>query len=675
MRILTKDFLINHKNNLNKTIEAYKNIQSKATNIINDNKINEDIKEKISELEKEIESIDKLLEVPEETYDGLYYTEAEDIIRLAEDLSAKDKILQNELTGIDEVLTNSLKATNNDLAVLEDIIDLSDNDYEIKEDMDKEIDIKELEKKGFENISKHPIKFVLKSSEKEISAGIKQIIEGINNSISIACSSRKVVIDKENEYQTAKSQAVEAVKKMGSENYSLIQPTRLNVLDTIRNKIDDISNSYTQLTINVMKYTSKFLNDKTYYMGIKDLISLGSISYLKENSACYKDFDEHIKKYDTKIKNTNSELLKEYYETAKEQLISNQNYIKSGELEKRAWNCIGGICPITRFLNIKNKITFKTKEIYDYISNLDKETIKDKFLELCENSANKMIDIFNRGIDLISNTLTKDINTVDSYERNLQLKKIAYDKAASDIGKIQTQLESSLNTFKNNNSDKIEDAEINKNKELLSQIKAIDAVGTQKKVLDNLSENLEKQIKNKEKVLEKANKKNNKKFNKEKHKEIKSLNKDLKTTKKEQSKVEKEINKLKKMQDKEQKINAIKNKLAYNISEFKMDNITIDELRDVSDNDITIKNKIMNAVYNRTEIDDCNECIIKTDNENYVIDTVNRTIKINDDEAIEFKSLAFNENNKMVVTYDEDKYIVSSEINDILTEKQKDIIF
>ena len=83
----------------------------------------------------------------------------------------------------------------------------------------------------------------------------------------------------------------------------------------------------------------------------------------------------------------------------------------------------------------------------------------------------------------------------------------------------------------------------------------------------------------------------------------------------------------------------------------------------------------MNAVYNRTEIDDCNECIIKTDNENYVIDTVNRTIKINDDEAIEFKSLAFNENNKMVVTYDEDKYIVSSEINDILTEKQKDIIF
>ena len=278
MRILTKDFLINHKNNLNKTIEAYKNIQSKATNIINDNKINEDIKEKISELEKEIESIDKLLEVPEETYDGLYYTEAEDIIRLAEDLSAKDKILQNELTGIDEVLTNSLKATNNDLAVLEDIIDLSDNDYEIKEDMDKEIDIKELEKKGFENISKHPIKFVLKSSEKEISAGIKQIIEGINNSISIACSSRKVVIDKENEYQTAKSQAVEAVKKMGSENYSLIQPTRLNVLDTIRNKIDDISNSYTQLTINVMKYTSKFLNDKTYYMVIKDLISLGSIS-------------------------------------------------------------------------------------------------------------------------------------------------------------------------------------------------------------------------------------------------------------------------------------------------------------------------------------------------------------------------------------------------------------
>ena len=110
-----------------------------------------------------------------------------------------------------------------------------------------------------------------------------------------------------------------------------------------------------------------------------------------------------------------------------------------------------------------------------------------------------MIDIFNRGIDLISNTLTKDINTVDSYERNLQLKKIAYDKAASDIGKIQTQLESSLNTFKNNNSDKIEDAEINKNKELLSQIKAIDAVGTQKKVLDNLSENLEKQIKNNKK--------------------------------------------------------------------------------------------------------------------------------------------------------------------------------
>ena len=663
--------------------------------------------ENIKAFNEELKSYEKSEIAPEEDYSSLYATNDSDIMMLADDLSAIDSKLQKETAGTALMIKESLQKAKDDIEEMQNIIDLEPDTYrEINKD-ELEIDVNNLEKMGQELIAEHPIKFIFSQTAKSINEGINNITEAISDSIMIASNARKAVYDKDYEYKTSKSEAVEAVRKMGRENYPIINPTRLLTLETIKNKVNDISKSIIDMNKTMARSFARLniINKKDIRQ--HEWVSLGAYSEAIKNSEKYKDnfieksklyekyspsfMKEQVKMFKDLAENTNSSIKKEYYEECAKVYQENYDYINSPELTQDCWK--DGISLELRFQNeiakTKNEINdFKdktvrlgkkavdnsvnlykdikkgTEDAIDFVKNLDIDEIKIDFLEKSEKYLNTCINEYNKICDKISSFLVNDVDFYKALDKNLSIKQVKYEKAAEEVGEVQKKITQSLDllgTLKNKNSIPINDKEIAKNMELMKQIEALREVNASDVVLDNLYANLQKQCANKSKAIVKAENKTRKTEIKNAKKDYKENKKELKSAKSNQKAIEKEKKKLEFLEKKCNTVNTLKNKLTETIDKAKMKEVSfVDRSKEL----LTHEN-IKNAIDNHGFIGGNSAIAIQCEKEYCSIDTLNKTISmgVNNQSYETFKIKDFNiVDNKLYVDIDDGKNILQNDL-------------
>lgn len=693
-----------------KKLESYKETYINSQNKHN-LPISEDVlsicDEDIETFKEELKSYEKLKNIQNEDYSGLYATNDSDIIMLADDLSAIDTKVQKEAEGTALMVKNSFEATKENIEELGNIIDLTSDEYTIQQDKKTEVSREELEKMYKDLIAEHPIRFILSQTSKSIVEGIKNTIEAICTSIKAASEARKCLYDKQYEYEHSKTEAVLAVRKMGKENYPIINPTRLLTLETIQNKVNSIANTFIDMNKSLARHFAKMntLNKSNF---IKyEYLTLGTYSEAIKDSEKYKNeihnytlFREQykpsfmldqIEKYKDLADNTNSKVKKEYYEEMGKILQENYDYVTSPKLVQDCWK--DGISPEVKFQdklektkttlnNAKNTaidtgktiykgtvslyqgIKSKTKEAIEFIKTLDIDEIKEKFIEKAESYLNHNINDYNRMCDTVSKFLINDVDFYRGLDTNLNMKQIKYEKAAEEVGAVQKKISQSLDilgSLKQQNSMPINDAEITKNVELMKQIDALREVNGSDIVLDTLYANLQKQCTNKSKIIAKAENKNRKTEIKATKKEIKDNKKELKAAESKKKALEKEKKKLLSLEGKRDSLNSLKNKIAGHIINSKVKEVSfVDRSKEL----LTAEN-IKDAIDNQGYINGNSAIAVQCEKEYCSIDTLNKTISmgVNNQAYETFKIKDFNIiDNKLYVDIIDGKNILENDV-------------
>ena len=662
--IMTKEYLEAHKEILEDTISKMKELSDINSSI--------DFSESISNLEYEKECVDKILELPEESYDGLYGTGSDDIIMLAEELQAKEDQLSNDVDGIEFIMEDSLDNTINQVETLENIEDnpdkVADDIYNImkKESIDAGIPFEEIEKNMLQNAKEHPIKTAIKGSLLAIGDGFKVMKQGIVDSISISSKARTQCFQNEYEYNLNKNQAYNSVIAMGNSGHHIISPIRQVTLDTIEMVMDKVTEGYKK----TMKGFGKFCeiateipcNNKLVCNCYLEVLSLGLYSYLrsKNTKLTEKNIERDNLKIEkwTKIKNNHPD--NDFIQSFAEEKISYWSFtakLDSSNYES-IWPTKSGKSPVHMLVDtVKEKFN---KDNISEICNNSKELCKD----LVDNAVTKLAAIKEAGENFIADCLIYGADRCVEIEKKISQRKSKYEKASEELGKFEKNLLDEVGPILNVEAYQAKEFDPNEkpqNAEMAKQIKAIEQMYPDEKVMSPILKIYKKELEYKLHKEEKAFNKNEQKVEKT---DIKLKDQLTKNTKSEIRGYEKNIRKAnKKISKLEAKSGTFKRLENYLRTKS-------EEIKPIISNEID-KNKLVNAIYNKKDIDGENLFNITTATGSvYTIDTVNKTIQGGHylPEKVDFDFLSINENGRMDIIF-KNKNICGGSLNTSEIEK------
>lgn len=489
--VLSKSFLEQHKESLQKVLEQYESISKAFAD--NPEYATIDFSESVESLKSEIKTIDTILAIPEENYEGLYLSGSDDLCLLAEELSSKEKQLIDDTKGIEDALTDSLESTQEAVNILKKVVDGPETNWETLKE--------ESQNQGMKLIAENPVSFVLKESGSTIVNGIKDIINGIKENINITSQARQTCFEKDIEYKTYKQKISDAVKTMGNSAYrGIISPIRQVTLDTMSDIMDKISSSYKRTLVKFGELCGSIRSNEKTLIRSGELAHLGWISYHKD---CYvKEYNKKISELnDLKAAHPNSIFIQAYADRKLQSLTEVRDYVDN-DLENDVWK---GKSPYRAvyetFDNIKTKTTDTVTLSKEKIAGIAK-TIKTGVVNTAEKAANSVIHLQNKAMEFISETLTESANLAVNISKRIDVRALKYEKAASELGKVEVNLNKELASLLSTESyqpKRFNPMETPKNAEIAKQLEALKTMYPDDKIIKPLLKSYEKALKKEEK--------------------------------------------------------------------------------------------------------------------------------------------------------------------------------
>ena len=488
--VLSKSFLEKYKESLQKVLEQYESISKAFAD--NPEYQTIDFGESVGMLKSEIEAIDTILAIPEENYKGLYLSESDDLCLLAQELSAKESQLIDDTKGIEDALTDSLEPMQEAVDILKEIAEDPEKNWETIK--------KEAEKQGIKIIAENPVSFVLKESGSVVVNGIKDIINGIKENISIASQARQACFEKDIEYKTYKQKISDAVKTMGNSAYrGIVSPIRQVTLDTMSDIMDKISSSYKRTLVKFGELCGNRHAIKSLIRG-NELAHLGEVSYNKDYY--FNKYDKKLNKLnDLKTAHPNSIFIQAYVNKSMQSLTELKEYINT-DLENDVWK---GKSPYRVLHETVDSIKAKTSDgitiAKEKIVGIAK-SIKTGVVNTSEKAVNAVIRLQNKAMEFISETLVESANLAVNISKRIDIRALKYEKAASELGKVEVNLNKELASLLSTESyqpKQFNPMETPKNAEIAKQLEALKTMYPDDKIIKPLLKSYEKALKKEEK--------------------------------------------------------------------------------------------------------------------------------------------------------------------------------